>query len=261
MSMTTATVKKTGDPWIVRPRPNPAATLRLFCFPYAGLGTSVFRAWPPAFPPHVDVVLMQPPGREARWGEKPFERAEDLAASATQALLPHLTMPFMLFGHSLGAMTSFEVVRQLRRGGHPLPLRLFASAHRAPQLPHPHPIIHRLPDAQFIDQMCHQYGGIPQAVLDNPDLVELMLPCLRADFTVFETYGYLDEAPLACPITAFGGARDRRITEREIGEWRQQTTGDFRYEMFDGDHFFLQDRRDQLLTSVMRDLSAPGAAQ
>jgi medium-chain acyl-[acyl-carrier-protein] hydrolase len=181
-----------------------------------------------------------------------------LAASATQAMLPLLTMPFVFFGHSLGAMTSFEVARQLRRGGHPQPLRLFASAHRAPHLPHPHPLLHRLPDTAFIDQMCDQYGGIPQAVLDNPELVELMLPCLRADFTVFETYRYVDEAPLACPITAFGGMRDRRITEREIGEWRQQTTENFRYEMFDGDHFFLQDRREQLLASVMRDLSAYG---
>jgi surfactin synthase thioesterase subunit len=258
MSMTSATMRRTGDPWIVRPRPNPAATLRLFCFPYAGLGTSVFRAWPPAFPSHVELVLMQPPGREARWSEKAFENAGDLAASATQALLPHLTVPFVFFGHSLGALISFEVARQLRREGQAQPLRLFASAHRAPQLPHPHPILHALPDKDFIDQMCHQYGGIPQAVLDNPDLVELMLPCLRADFTVFETYRHVDEAPLGCPITAFGGTRDRRITEREISEWRQQSGPDFRFEMFDGDHFFVQDRRDQLLASIMRDVSAMG---
>ena len=259
--MTSATVKRMGDPWIVRPRPSPAATIRLFCFPYAGLGTSVFRNWPPLFPPHVEVVLVQPPGREARWGEQAFRQAGDLAASATQALLPLLTMPFMFFGHSLGAMTGFEVIRQLRRGGHPQPLRLFASALRAPQLPYPHPLLHRLPDAEFVDQVCDQYGGIPQALLDNPDLLKLVLPCLRADFTVFETYRYVDEAPLACPITAFGGTRDRRITEREIGEWRHQTTEDFRYEMFDGDHFFLKNGRDQLLASVMRDLNAAGLAK
>jgi medium-chain acyl-[acyl-carrier-protein] hydrolase len=252
--MTTATIKKTGDPWIVRPRPNPAATLRVFCFPYAGLGTSVFRTWPPAFPPNAELILMLPPGREGRWSEKPFQNAADLASSATQAILPHLTLPFVFFGHSLGAMTAFEVALQLRRGGHPQPLRLFASAHRAPHLPHPHPIIHSLPDAEFIEQMCQQYGGIPQAVLDNPDLVELMLPCLRADFTVFETYRYTEDAPLTLPITAFGGSRDRRITEHEIAAWREQTSGDFRYEMFDGDHFFLQDRRESLLASVVRDL-------
>jgi surfactin synthase thioesterase subunit len=138
---------------------------------------------------------------------------------------------------------------------------LFAFALRAPQLPHPHPLLHRLPDGEFIDQLCDQYGGIPQALLDNPDLLKLMLPCLRVDCTVCETYRYVDEAPLACPITAVGGTRDRRITEREIGDWRYQTTEDFRCEMFDGDHFFLQNGRDQLLASVMRDLNAAGLAK
>lgn len=260
MTTATPTAQQTRDPWIVRPKPNPAASLRMFCFPYAGLGTSVFRTWPAAFPPHVELVLMQPPGREGRWSEKAFQNAGDLAAAATQAIVPLLTMPFVFFGHSLGAMTSFEVARRLRRAGQPMPQRLFASAHRAPQLPHPHPILHGLPDKEFIDQICKQYGGIPQAVLDNPDLVELMLPCLRADFTVFETYTYVDDAPLPCPITAFGGTRDRRITEREIGEWRQQTDNDFRIEMFDGDHFFLQERREDLLASILRDLNGVTSA-
>ena len=256
MTPATSTVQQSRDPWIVRPKPNPAATLRMFCFPYAGLGTSVFRAWPTLFPPQVELILMQPPGRESRWGEQAFRRAADLADAAAQAIVPLLTTPFVFFGHSLGAMTSFEVARRLRRAGQPMPLRMFASAHRAPHLPHPHPILHGLADKEFIDQLCRQYGGIPQAVLDNPDLVELMLPCLRADFTVFETYSYAVEAPLPCPITAFGGARDRRISEREIGEWRRQTDNDFRYEMFDGDHFFLQDRRAQLIDTIMRDLRA-----
>ena len=254
--MTPSTVQPTRDPWIVRPKANPAASLRMFCFPYAGLGTSVFRTWPASYPSSVELVFMLPPGREGRFTEKAFRQAGDLAAAATEAILPYLTVPYVFFGHSLGAMTSFEVARRLRRAGQPLPLRLFASAHRAPHLPHPHPIIHGLADKEFIDQICRLYGGIPQVVLDNPDLVEMMLPCLRADFTVFETYGYVDEAPLPCPITAFGGARDRRISEREIGEWRQHTDGDFRYEMFDGDHFFLQDRREQLIDSIMRDLRA-----
>jgi medium-chain acyl-[acyl-carrier-protein] hydrolase len=255
----TVTTQQIRDPWIVRPKPNPSATLRMFCFPYAGLGTSVFRTWPAAFPPHVELVLMQPPGREGRWGEKPFQNAADLAAAATQAVLPHLSMPFVFFGHSLGAMVAFEVSRRLRAAGRPLPRRLFASGHRGPQLPHLHPLLHGLPDKEFIDRICREYGGIPQAVLDNADLVELMLPCLRADFTVFETYRYVDEAPLPFPITAFGGTRDRRITEQEIGGWRQQTAAGFRQEMFDGDHFFLQKRRDQLLASIIRDLDTTAA--
>lgn len=247
---------KRGDPWIVRPRPNPAAEIRLFCFPYAGLGASVFRAWPPVFPPGVELVFMQPPGREGRWSERAFLDIAGLADSATEAMLPHLGVPFAFFGHSLGALTSFEVARRLRSRGRPLPFHLFASAHRAPQLPNPNPQIRGLGDREFIEQICQQYGGIPHAILDNPELIELMLPCLRADFNVFESYEYADEPPLNCPITAFGGTRDRRISEGEISAWQAQTTREFRHEMFAGDHFFLQDRRDELIAGIMQDLRA-----
>jgi len=253
-----ATNWKSGAPWIVRPRPNPAATLRLFCFPYAGLGASLYRSWPPVFPPAIDVVLMQPPGREGRWSDKPFQSLEAVVPSAVASMLPLLDLPFVFYGHSLGALTAFEVARYLRRHRHPQPMHLFASAHRAPQLPNPHPEIRTLPDKEFIDQICTQYGGIPQAVLDNPDLVELMLPCLRADFTVFETYAYAEDAPLGCGITAFGGTRDKRVSEAEVSAWRAQTTGEFRFQMFDGNHFFLQDRRDDVLAGIKRDLTSVG---
>jgi surfactin synthase thioesterase subunit len=256
-----ATPARSGDPWIVRPRPNPAASLRLFCFPYAGLGASVFRPWQALFPPSIELVPMQPPGREGRFSEKAFLDLSSLADAASTAMLPLLDMPFAFFGHSLGALVSFEVARRLRRQGQPLPLHLFASAHRAPQLPNPHPELRGLGDREFIDQVCRQYGGIPQAVLDAPELVELMLPCMRADFSVFETYRYVDDAPLPCSITAFGGTRDRRVSESEVAAWRQQTAGQFRFQMFDGGHFFIQDRRDDFMNALKRDLASVGLVQ
>jgi medium-chain acyl-[acyl-carrier-protein] hydrolase len=247
---------KTTDPWIVRPRAHSAPAFRIFCFPYAGLGASVFRSWPTLFPSNVELVLMQPPGREGRWSVKPFLDLPSLADSATEAILPHLGVPFAFFGHSLGALESFEIARRLRRRGQPQPVHLFASAHRAPQMPNPHPEIHALADGEFIDQICRQYGGIPQAVLDNPDLVELMLPCLRADFNVFEGYKYTDERPFDFSITAFGGTRDRRVSEPEIRGWGAQTTKTFRQQMFEGEHFFLNDQRDSLIASIVKDLAA-----
>jgi surfactin synthase thioesterase subunit len=246
------------DPWIVRPRPNPAASLRLFCFPYAGVGSSVFRAWQTQFPASIELVLTQPPGREGRWSEKPFQDLPPLADAATQALLPYLDIPFVFFGHSLGALVSFEIARRLRRQGRPLPTHFFASAHRAPQLPNPHPDMRGLGDREFVDQVCREYGGIPQAVLDAPELVELMLPCMRADFSVFETYRYAEEPPLACSITAFGGTRDRRVSEPEVAAWREQTAGDFRMQMFEGGHFFFQDRLAEFLSIVKRELANVG---
>jgi medium-chain acyl-[acyl-carrier-protein] hydrolase len=240
--------------WVLKPRPNPAATLRAFLFPYAGLGPSVFRSWVTEFPGNIEVCLMQPPGREGRWAEKPFVAVDALASAAAEALMPHLTIPFVCFGHSLGALVSFEAVRRLRRRGAPMPLHLFISAHRAPQLPNPHPSMRALDDAEFVEQICRHYGGIPQAVLDSPDLMELMLPCLRADLTAYETYEYTTDDPLVCPITAFGGREDRRVSEAEIRGWREQTRENFNLQMFDGGHFFLQTDRDGLLAAIRRDL-------
>jgi medium-chain acyl-[acyl-carrier-protein] hydrolase len=242
--------------WVLKPRPNPAAALRAFCFPYSGVGPSVFRTWVTEFPGNVEVCLMQPPGREGRWAEKPFVAVDALATAAAEALLPHLTIPYVFFGHSLGALVSFEVVRRLRRRGVAMPVHMFVSAHRAPQLPNPHPAMRGLADAEFVDQICRQYGGIPQAVLDNPDLMELMLPCLRADLTAYETFEYREDEPLVCPITAFGGRSDKRVTEDEVRAWREQTRESFILQMFDGGHFFLQTHRDELLGAIRRELGA-----
>ena len=246
--------------WILRPRPNPTASLRVFCFPYAGLGASIYRNWASEFPGHVELCLLQPPGREGRWSEKAFMDAGALAAAAADAIGSELSVPFVFYGHSLGALISFEVVRLLRYRKLAAPLHLFVSAHRAPQLPNPHPPLRQLPDLEFIEQVSRQYDGIPQAVLENPDLVELMLPCLRADITAFETYACQPAEPLGCPISAFGGRQDRRVSETELAAWREQTHDVFRVQMFDGNHFFLQERRDELISTIRRELDALGAA-
>src|SRR5262245_3883451 len=117
------TSAKAADPWIVRPRPDASAPARLFCFPYAGLGVSVYRPWPALFPQGVELVLMQPPGRESRWGEKPFLDVSAAADAATTAMLPYLDLPFAFFGHSLGALVAFEVSRRLRQRGQAQPSR------------------------------------------------------------------------------------------------------------------------------------------
>src|SRR5207245_1127210 len=145
-----------------------------------------------------------------------------------------------------------------RRNRHPQPSHLFVSAHRAPQLPNPHAQIRTLSDRDFVDRICDTYGGIPQPVLENAELLELVLVCLRADFTVFETYRFRDEPPLACPITAFGGTDDRRVSADEVAAWRAQTAGDFRWQMFQGGHFFFQERHDEVLTSIKQDLTGRG---
>ncbi|HET7695295.1 MAG TPA: alpha/beta fold hydrolase [Vicinamibacterales bacterium] len=247
-------------PWVLMPRPNPQASLRLFCFPYAGVGPSIYRPWLTALPSHVEARLIQLPGREGRWREPALTSIPEIADRVARAIVPHLQPPFVFYGHSLGALLSFEVARRLRAAGHPMPRQLFVGAHRGPQMPNPHSPIAHLSDDAFVAEVRKRYDGIPQAVLDNRELLELMLPCLRADFTAFETYQYRAEPPLEMPISAFGGDQDGYVRSHEIAGWREQTTGRFRVRVIPGNHFFMQTGRDEVIAALVDDLSAAPAA-
>jgi medium-chain acyl-[acyl-carrier-protein] hydrolase len=157
-----------------------------------------------------------------------------------------LDLPYAILGHSLGALTGFELTRALRREGLPLPAHLVVSGHRGPQLPDPDPPIHGLPDAEFIEELS-ALNGTPAEVFESPELVELMLPLLRADFTAAETYAYTEEAALECPITALGGDSDPLVSADEIEGWRSQTTSGFDSRILAGDHFFLQQSQPEFM--------------
>jgi medium-chain acyl-[acyl-carrier-protein] hydrolase len=228
--------------------------LRLFCFPYAGGGASVFHRWSEGLPGTVDVCAVQLPGRENRLGEPARADMLGLARETAAGLRPFLELPFAFFGHSMGARLSFEIARVLRSDDGTLPVRLLVSAGRAPQVPRDAPPLHALPEADFVRGLRERHN-VPEAVLRDPELRELFLPLLRADFAAVETYLYVPEEPLSCPIFAFGGLDDSALPREHLEAWREQTSGSFRLEMISGDHFFVVSRRDALLQLVSRILA------
>jgi medium-chain acyl-[acyl-carrier-protein] hydrolase len=240
----------TPNPWITIPNPNPAAKLRLFCFPYAGGGASTFRSW--AFneiTPTIEVCPIELPGRGLRMKEEPFTRMLPLVQAIAPSLLPYCDKPFAFFGHSMGGLISFELARLLRRDYGCNPSHLFISGRRAPQVPDPSPPIHTLPNSEFLEEL-RRLNGTPEAVLQNEELMQLLLPTLRADFAVLETYAYTPEPPLGCPITAFGGLQDQEVCCELLEAWREQTHAAFSRQMFPGDHFFLHTAQSLLLQSL-----------
>ncbi len=218
-------------------RPNPRAALRLFCLPYAGGGLPAFRGWADGLPPAIEVWPAQLPGRGARINEPPFTRMELLVEWLAGEIIPLLDRPSVFFGHSLGALAAFELARELRRAGQPEPVHLFLSGCGAPHLPSTRPPIHALPQDEFLAEL-RRLNGTPASLLENDELMRLLLPALRADFAVRETYQYRPEPPLDCPLSAFGGSQDARVSREALEGWREHTTGAFSLRMFAGDHFF-----------------------
>ncbi|HEX6099124.1 MAG TPA: alpha/beta fold hydrolase [Thermoanaerobaculia bacterium] len=226
--------------------------LRLFCFPYLGGGTWVFRQWPDGLPADVEVWAVQLPGRERRIAEAPIGSMATLAERAVAGLAPLLTGPYAFFGYSMGATVSFEVARRLRLRP---PVKLIVSAQGAPQLASPRELArHRLSDPDLIDEIS-RLGGTPPEVLENRELLDLLLPVLRTDFEALDTYTYTPQPPLSCPIAAYGGTEDAHVPLQHIEAWREQTTAAFRSRLFDGGHFFLNTHRAELLAELQRDLA------
>jgi medium-chain acyl-[acyl-carrier-protein] hydrolase len=243
------------DRWTVCLEPRPQAEVRLFFFPYAGGGSAAYAGWRGLFPAGVEMHAICLPGRESRLREPPLSRLGALVEALDQALVPLLDLPFAFFGHSLGALVSFELARRLRRRSRAGPLHLFVSGCRAPQSERRRSPKHGLADAAFIAAL-QALNGTPRAVLEDAELMQCFLPSLRADFTMFETYSYANEAPLVCPIVAFGGLQDPEIDEGELTGWKCQTSASFAHYMFAGDHFFLQDSRLTIAQAIVRHLGA-----
>lgn len=236
--------------WIRHPAARPDAAVRLFCFAHAGAGASVFRLWPQGLPSEVEVCAIQLPGRETRLHEPPMRELPAIVEALVAALRSELDRPFALFGHSMGAVLACELARALETGAGPSPSHLIVSGRRGPQVPDRDPPLHGLHDAAFVAELNRRYGGIPAEVMQHEELLRLLLPALRADLQAIETHRPPPRPPLAVPISALGGSDDPRATHDDLEAWRRETSGAFRTRVFAGDHFYLQQRRPELLADL-----------
>lgn len=185
--------------------------------------------------------------------EPPFTRLSAVVEQLAHAIEPHLEKPFAFFGHSLGAVMAFELARRLRRQAGVEPVRIFVSARSAPQILRTEAPIYNLPEPELLETL-QRLNGTPKEVLEHFELIHLMLPLLRADFEMAETYTYSAEPPLTCPINAFGGLHDLEVKREHLEAWREQTTGDFTLRLFEGDHFFIHQSESLLLDDIAREL-------
>lgn len=213
----------------------------------------IFRTWVDRMASSVEVCPVQLPGRGNRIRETPFTQMTPLVESLAEGLSPYLEGPFAFFGHSLGAIVSFELALKLQRETGKLPIHLFVSGRRAPHIPRQDPITYNLPDNEFVEEL-KRLNGTPKEVLDHSELMQLMLPVLKADFEISETYKHSGGPLRGCPITAFGGKQDEEVPQDFLEAWREHTTGPFKQRMLPGDHFFLHASEQLLLAALNQEL-------
>jgi medium-chain acyl-[acyl-carrier-protein] hydrolase len=208
---------------------------------------------PPELDQDVELWAVNLPGRESSLTARRFTDLRELVDALCSSFVPCLDAPYAFFGHSMGALIAFELARRLRIDAVIGPEHLVLSGFRAPHLPDRHPPVHHLDDEELLVRL-KSLGGTPPEVLREPELMELMLPLLRADLSICETYSYIDDDPLPCSLTVFGGADDREVERDELAAWERHVDGRFALNVFPGGHFFLQSVQGLVLRILARDL-------
>lgn len=247
------------SPWIVC-RPNTARPLRLFCFSYAGGQAGVFTPWQAELEPHVEICGVQLPGRGSRMREPAITALEPLVEQIAQAIAGSADgRPFAFFGHSLGALLAFETARLIARMGQPAPIHLFLSGSEPAAYRPPGKALHLMSDAELVREL-QEFNGTPEEVLRNSEIMQLLLPILRADFALVHGYQYQPALLLTMPISVLAGRRDDRGSGVDVGKWCEETSAGCRVHWFDGDHFFINSHRREVIDCIreqmLRSLSA-----
>ncbi|MCU0664555.1 MAG: alpha/beta fold hydrolase [Myxococcota bacterium] len=229
--------------------------LRLICFPYAGGSANLFRSWANHLPYDVELYAVELPGRQRRFSEPLIGDLSVVLKNLEHSLEKLEGVPFVFFGHSLGALVCFELTRRLRARHRQGPLYLYVSGAAAPQIPRRDEPMSNLPDADFLERLS-RLGGLPSEVLAHRELVDLVLPALRADIAMSETWTSSQEPALDIGITVFSGSNDIGVSRDEAEAWRGQTSLGLAVHEFEGDHFFIHEHVSKVLSHICRDLSA-----
>jgi surfactin synthase thioesterase subunit len=221
---------------------------RLICFHHAGAGATTFYPWRKFLDPMVELVAIQLPGREARLNEPLISNME----TVIKQLFPHFTSlidkPYILFGHSLGALIAYEIAIKLQNSTYPKPMHLVVSGCRAPDEPLDQKV-HLCSDAELIAKLV-EFNGTPNEIMDDLSTLEFVLPIMRADFAISETYRHINREILNCDVTALGGIDDETVSVDKLGNWKKHTMGQFRLYRYPGDHFFIRKSQSKIIQLI-----------
>lgn len=243
-----------SNPWLLRFKPNSSAKKKVFCFHHAGGGATFYKSWVQHFSSEYELIAIQLPGRLSRFDEAPLNSIDSIVASVDIGINKEVDRPFVVIGNSFGAVVAFEWIRLLRKSGKALPVHFFPMSRSAPQLEILKPHLHLLGQDEFIQEMGRRYGGIPNELVNEPELLELLIPTLRADMMALETYRFRLEEKLTVPMTTLFGSVDSNTNKDKMDLWREQTSSHFESVEFPGGHFFSEGSESAVVSYILKKL-------
>lgn len=236
--------------WYLEYKKNSSASVRLFCFHHSGGGASFYYPWINHLSPSIEMIAVQLPGRENRFTEPLNNSVKDIVAQLSARFDVYTDKPFFVFGHSLGALMSWEFTKSIHQLYSIHPCHMIISATKAPHLPFRMNNLNRFNDNNDLKEQLKIYNGIDERLLNNEELLDLFLPIVRSDFSIYESYSYSESKPLPCDILALSGIDDKTVTPEEIFAWDKYTEGKFELLSFPGGHFFLRDNQKRILEII-----------
>lgn len=238
-----------GNNWFINVKTNPHAKYRLVCFPYAGGGPSSYIPWASSIPADYELLILQMPGRAARFGETPIDDIHELFPLLVENFKPFTDLPYVFFGHSLGSRIAFGLMKSMERLGFPLPVHFIASGSRAPHIEADRDSVLHMNDVQFKEYL-RDLGGTPPEILENQEFLDLLMPILKADFRLSETCVFSPNCAYDCPISVFTGVEDTDISEEQLAGWQQFFQHKMALTRFSGGHFFIDEHRSSVVAEV-----------
>jgi surfactin synthase thioesterase subunit len=240
----------TQSNWFLIPEPKINPSLRVLCFSYAGGNASTFVSLASSLPANVELVIVQLPGRTTRWSDAPYSDMDLLVEDLLSAFQSLEECPYILFGHSLGSKIAFQLMNRCVEKGLPGPEHFIASGCRSPHLPAKRRSFNHLSDQEFITEL-KKLNGTPDTVLENPELMALYLPVIRADFWLSDNYRFVSEINYTCGLSVFGGVEDVGISKNDLQAWEKFFTQGAEVHMFNGDHFFIESNKNEVWQKVV----------
>lgn len=239
------------SPWLVIPKRVYAPRIRLICLPYAGGGVRTYHSWAAQLPDAVELIAVQPPGRGSFMGTPAYSDMTKLVNALFDVMLPMLDRPFILFGHSLGSRIAFELLRQLQLNNRRLPELFIASGSNSPDTARAKLSTYQLPDEQFITEL-QRINGTPTEVLTNRELMSILLPLLRADFQLADTYRFTGSIKFPVEVHVLGGQDDVDVPLEKLANWGRFFSKNIHIHSFFGGHFFIETQQSEVVELVRR---------